>query len=95
MAGTKPLAAVPDAEAAVEKESTIKQRLLGQSMITLRERHREEYDEIARAAFREAGLTYKRRLTDQERAQEKIIELARANNLDVTITQSSAERIAD
>lgn len=85
------LAAVPATEATPEKESTVKQRLLGQSLIALRERHRDEYDEIAREAFRGAGLTYKRRLSEQERAQEKIIALARANGFDVTIKPAGGD----
>jgi hypothetical protein len=84
------LASVPDPAPAAEKESTVRQRLMGQAMISLRERHRDEFDDIARAAFREAGLEYKRRLTDQERATEKIISLAREHGLDVTLTPSGS-----
>jgi hypothetical protein len=79
------LAAVPDPEPAPEKESTVRQRLMGQAMIALRESHREEFDQIARELFAKEGLTYKRRLSEQERASEKIIALARANGLDVTL----------
>lgn len=80
------LAAVPDAPAETpEKESTVRQRLMGQSMIALRERHREEFDQIARVAFAKAGLDYKRRLNATEQATEKIIRLAREAGLDVTV----------
>jgi hypothetical protein len=89
MAQTQPLAAVADK--APEKESTVRQRLIGQATIVLRERHREEFDEIARETFRKEGLQYKRRLSAQEKAQEKIVRLARENGLDVTISQSSIE----
>lgn len=68
------LSTVPEPDA--EKESTVRQRLIGQSMIVLRERHREEFDEIAGEAFAKAGLVYTRRLTPQERAADRIRALA-------------------
>ena len=85
------LAAVPDPAPAQEKESTIRQRLMGQTMIALREAHRDEFDQMAREVFRKEGLEYKRRLTEKERASQKIIDLARANGLDVTIREQGGE----
>ena len=72
MAPSKPaLAVAEDVETVAtpaEKESTVRQRLMGQAMISLRESHREEFDQIARELFRKEGLEYRRRLSDTELA---------------------------
>lgn len=53
-------------------EEQVKNSLYSKATTTLRERHREEFQTILAAAYKEAGLEYKRRLSPEEKARAEI-----------------------
>ena len=68
-------------------EDAVKQSLYSKATATLRDAHRAEFHATLEGLYKEAGLTYKRRLTPQERALKQIEDLIAANpDLGVQVT---------
>lgn len=105
MAPSKPVAVTPEAPApavagvpdapAEQKESTVRQRLMGQAMIVLREAHRTEFDQIASEMFTKEGLSYSRRQSPAEKAEAKIRALAAEAGISVSFGSDEADAEAD
>lgn len=68
-----------EAPATNETDTQKRNRLRNKAERIILERHRAEFNEVAEEIFSEEGLKYNRRLTDEERAEEKLNKLLAEN----------------
>lgn len=74
-----------ETKAEAKSDEQKKNALFSQAMRDLRENHRAEFDARVTALYAEAGYEYRPRLSEEEKARKKILDLAAAAGLSVTI----------
>lgn len=68
-----------EAQQGEESERVKRARLKTQAINQLIENHRDEFNQIAEQTFTENGLEFKRRLTDEEKAEQELAKLLERN----------------